>query len=95
MYCYSNNGMSMRSVAKDYVAQKDEYLSPAILDDTDKLKVFSGYQSELDRAETQRQIQTLEAQQTPRRMREAVLTAEGKAWMDDVNSQIDALRVKL
>jgi hypothetical protein len=40
-------------------------------------------------------IRNLEATITPRRLREAVLTPEGKAWLEDVEAQIDAFRAQL
>lgn len=47
------------------------------------------------RAAIQMQIVDLEATQTPRRMAEAVLTDEGRAWLANLRSQIDALRAQL
>lgn len=41
------------------------------------------------------QIQDLEAQQTPRRIREATLTSEGKLWLDNAEAQISTLRTQL
>ena len=41
------------------------------------------------------QINTLEAQITPRRLREAVLTPEGKSWLATIENAIEALREKL
>ncbi len=38
------------------------------------------------------EIRNLEAQITPRRLREAVLTPEGKAWLEGIDAQIAALR---
>jgi|DEB19_MinimDraft_3_1074340.scaffolds.fasta_scaffold24088_2 hypothetical protein len=38
------------------------------------------------------EIRNLEAQITPRRLREAVLTPEGKAWLEGIEAQISALR---
>lgn len=40
-------------------------------------------------------IRDLEASQTPRRQREALLTDEGKAWMQGVEDEIAALRETL
>lgn len=42
-----------------------------------------------------REIEDLEAKITPRRMREAVLTEQGKAWLVDIESQIKTLREEL
>lgn len=41
------------------------------------------------------QIAALEIQQTPRRLREAALTAEGKVWLATLENQIAALRAQL
>jgi hypothetical protein len=41
------------------------------------------------------QIDALEAQQTPRRLREAVTTTAGKAWLKTLDEQIAALRASL
>ena len=41
------------------------------------------------------QITALEAQQTPRRIREAALTDEGRAWLEALDAQIAALRPQL
>ena len=40
------------------------------------------------------QIAGLEAQQTPRRLREAALTEEGKLWLQNLENQIAALRAQ-
>ena len=40
-------------------------------------------------------IRLLETQQTDRRIREATLTEEGKFWLQNLNSQIEALRKQL
>jgi hypothetical protein len=40
------------------------------------------------------QILALEALQTPRRLREAALTAAGKAWLADLEARIAALRAQ-
>ena len=41
------------------------------------------------------QIAALEKSQTDRRVREAVLTTEGKTWLATVDAQIAALRAQL
>lgn len=41
------------------------------------------------------EIAVLEAQQTPRRLREAALSEEGYAWLENLNSQITALRSQI
>lgn len=40
------------------------------------------------------QIAALEAQQTPRRIRDTLLTPEGAAWLADLEAQIAALRAQ-
>jgi hypothetical protein len=41
------------------------------------------------------QITALEGQVTQRRIREAALTPEGKAWLQSIEDQIKTLRTKL
>lgn len=42
-----------------------------------------------------KQIRDLEAAQTPRRLREAVIYQDGKAWLEDLESQLISLRSQL
>ena len=41
------------------------------------------------------EIASLESQQTPRRLREAALTDEGRAWLQNLEDQIAAKREEL
>jgi hypothetical protein len=41
------------------------------------------------------QILALEATVTPRRLRDAVLTPEGKIWLEDIESKITTLRQEI
>ena len=41
------------------------------------------------------EIASLESQQTPRRLREAALSEEGKAWLQNLENQIAAKRAEL
>lgn len=43
----------------------------------------------------QEQIIAIEATITPRRLRDAVLTVEGKAWLETTDAQISALRATI
>lgn len=43
----------------------------------------------------QQQILAIEATITPRRLREAVLTPEGKTWLETADAQIVALRATI
>ncbi len=47
------------------------------------------------RSEVLAQISALEAQQTPRRIREAALTEQGRAWLEALDQQIATLRGQL
>jgi len=40
-------------------------------------------------------IQKLESQITSRRLRDAILTEAGRQWLDDIESEIEALRGEL
>jgi hypothetical protein len=51
------------------------------------------YQPPIDSIESQ--IQLLEATITPRRLREATLTKDGKTWLTDIDTQIATLRGQL
>lgn len=42
-----------------------------------------------------KRIKELERAVTPRRLRDAVLTDDGKKWLDDINSKITAIRSSL
>lgn len=47
------------------------------------------------REETLKEILSLEASVTPRRLREAILSSEGLSWLSAVNAQIETLRLSL
>lgn len=64
----------------------------AVGDDDPRLLAFRGQDAN---ATIRAKIVALEAQQTPRRLREAVLTAEGAAWLTQLQGQIAALRSQL
>jgi anti-sigma28 factor (negative regulator of flagellin synthesis) len=46
-------------------------------------------------AEIRAAIKALEMQVTPRRLRDAVLTEEGKAWLQNIEDQIAVERAKI
>lgn len=51
--------------------------------------------AEAPRREALARIMALEAVVTPRRMREAMLSSDGKAWLAEVDAQIATLRGRL
>jgi hypothetical protein len=61
MYCYSNNGMSMRAINDDYVAQNGEILFDHEAADAELAAVFSGYSE----AQKELRIVTLDAEYEP------------------------------
>jgi len=94
-FCYSNNGLTMRAVDEDYQASEgevvfEEYPTPEQLSAS-----FPEYDIEAVKEQTKRQIFELEKQVTPRRLREAALTEEGKTWLADIDQQIADLRASL
>lgn len=92
--CYSNNGLSMRHVPEDYKPEKGEAIFDACATADELKATFSNYASGAENEEIMRQIQALEAQQTPRRMREAAAGTD-KGWLVKLNSDIDKLRKTL
>lgn len=73
MFCYSNNGHSMRAVAVDYVAQSGEVLFPGYPTTEQLAAAFTGYAAQAASQSTLTQIEALEASITLRMMREAFL----------------------
>jgi len=51
--------------------------------------------AEAPKREAKEAINTLEASLTPRRLREAILTDEGKVWLQDTDNQITELRKQI
>jgi hypothetical protein len=100
MYCYSNNGLSMREVGEGYVAAVGEVLSPSILDPSELPNLFPAHSAAMSRVHAIEQIALLEALETKRRVAEAMPddaggTAEGRAWMAANRVAIEALRALL
>jgi hypothetical protein len=73
MYCYSNNGLSMRAVEALYAAQAGEVLFQTIPTDAELQAAFSSYASAHAVVNIREQIAAIERQITPRLMREAFL----------------------
>lgn len=97
MRCYFNNGFSYRSVGSDYVPEADEVVFSEFEEVTEAMlaEAFSQYMALKQRDGLLQEIATLEAQQTPRRIREAALHEDGKVWLETLNTRINNLRKKL
>ena len=97
MRCYFNNGFSYRSVGTDYVPAEGEVIFSEFEEVTEAMlaEAFSQYVSLKERGHLLQEIATLEAQQTPRRIREAALHKDGKVWLESLNTRINNLRKKL
>lgn len=98
MICYSNNGFSFRAVNDNYVAQQGEAIFPDYATDGQLETAFPGYKAQKEKNDSNNaivaQITALEAQQTDRRVREAVLGVDN-GWLANLNSQITVLRTQL
>lgn len=97
MRCYFNNGFSYRSVGADYVPDADEAVFSEFDEVTEAMlaEAFPQYVTIKRREETLQEIALLEAQQTPRRIREASLNEEGRLWLENLNIRINTLRKSL
>ena len=97
MRCYFNNGFSYRSVGSDYVPGADEVVFSEFeeVSETMLAEVFPQYMALKQREGCLQEIATLEAQQTPRRIREAALHEDGRVWLENLNARINNLRKKL
>ncbi len=96
MFAYSNDG-SMRSIDPG-MEQPGEVLFAEIPTDDQLESAFPGYKAAKgvrdNNSAILAQIQTLEAAQTMRRMREAIAGTDG-GWLSNLESQIAALRAQL
>lgn len=95
MLCYSNNGMSMRAVDDTYAAQQGEVLFADYATHEQLAATFPLYETESGREAIKNQIADLELTVTRRRIREAALSDEGRAWLQSVDDQISSLREQL
>ncbi|MDE2099133.1 MAG: hypothetical protein KGL39_17900 [Patescibacteria group bacterium] len=84
-YCYSNNGLSWRTVEDDYAAQPGEALFSSIATDAQLTAAFSGYGTASSNASIYQQINALEALQTLRMIREAHLGSSNTFPSTDPN----------
>lgn len=83
VYAYKADG-SQDSIIKDtFVLMTDDEVSAFL-----NAQLPAGYA-------IKEQIRALEATITPRRLREATLTANGKTWLADIDAQIAELRAQL
>lgn len=93
-YAYSNDGLSFRMVDDDYIAQSGEVMFSGIPTSGQLASAFTKFTASEANLVIVRQIVTLEAQQTPRRMREALAGTDG-GWLAALNTQITTLRAQL
>lgn len=94
MYCYSNDGMSFRAVLPNYQAQFGEVLFSEYATSDQLISSFPNYSKLISNLAIKKQIDSLESQQTDRRIREAFAGTDN-GWLDNLNSQISTLRVQL
>ncbi len=92
--CYSNNGMSIRYVPGDYVAQAGEVLFNNTPTSEQLENAFAGYEDEVFNTDIKRQIAELENSITARRRDEAILGEDG-GWLAGVRGVISDLREQL
>ena len=97
-YVYSDNGSSFRAVYADYAVQPGEVIFQEYALETDLVQAFPARAAitvkEATNAPILAQIAALEDQVTQRRLREALLGADG-GWLASVNMQIAGLRASL
>jgi ABC-type amino acid transport substrate-binding protein len=101
MYCYSNNGQSMRAVAADRVAADGEVLFAHEATDAELEAAFPGRAAVLEaqttetaNADIKEQIIILEVSSL-RTIREILLGTADTAKLQEFDDQIAALRAKL
>ncbi|MBI1215696.1 MAG: hypothetical protein GC185_07750 [Alphaproteobacteria bacterium] len=94
MFCYSNDGLSLRRVPHDYAPQAGEITAAAPLDEAALQAAFPAYADAQARRDILARIYELEARQTPRRLREALAGTDG-GWMAALESEISALRAQI
>lgn len=92
--CYYNNGTSMRWVAPDYAVVTGEVLFDETPTSEQLAAAFPSYDTAENNEILKSQIATLEAQVTNRRIREAAIGSDS-GWLENLNSQIVALRAEL
>jgi hypothetical protein len=101
MYCYSNNGQSMRAVAADHVAAEGEILFAHEATDTEleaafpnRAAILSANETEATNADIKEQIIILEVASL-RTIREILLGKAETTKLQEFDDQIAALRAKL
>lgn len=94
MFCYFNNGMSMKGVGLDYQPQDGEIVLGNYATEQQLQSSFPEYNSKKDYENIKSQIRVLESSQTSRRIRESILGIDN-GWLSNINAQISDLRSKL
>lgn len=106
MYCYSNNGLSMRAVPAAYTAGTGEILFTDIATSEQLTSAFPDYSAAASEASTKAEIAVLEASITPRMIQEAAIgsaltglgsdhTLTSAQFITQVRAEIAALRVSI
>jgi len=78
--------------SKDFVGKEDELAAKLGLLEYQIIDAADAPDLTPDSVKVAAQIAALEYEITPRRLREAVLTAEGKTWLTNKEAEIEALR---
>lgn len=92
MICYNNNGLAWRGVKDDYQAKDGEYVCSNLLTPEELLAQFPSHMNEKRKYDILVEISSLEKEVTQRRIRESLLTEEGKIWLEAQENQINTLR---
>lgn len=86
--------LAANGTVKGYGPNTDAY--QPLLVDGDKIELVDDLPDAIFAADKIKlEISALESHQTPRRLREAALTDEGRAWLQSLEDQIEGLRVEL
>ena len=78
--------------SKDFIGKEHELAAKLDLQEYQIIDAVDAPDLTPDSVKLAAQIATLEYGITPRRLREAVLTAEGKTWLTNKEAEIEALR---
>lgn len=80
MYCYSNEGHSMRRVDDDYVAQPGEAIFPQLPSDGQLAAAFPKHESHKTNLEIHAEILALEKQANEPRLMQEALIDDSATW---------------
>jgi hypothetical protein len=108
MYCYSDNGLSFRSVDSSYAVRSGEVAFPGLATPTQLAAAFPNYAAQVANAGILQQIDALENQTVTERMKQEAITGSANTFktgpyagktsaqaMASIRAQIDTLRAQL